>query len=189
MLLKKKFFMVICDFEKGSQKQHFQSTLLVGREGSQKITCTLCTVLIMLTILDDALDGQEFVWLSSAVLDALFHGNRSVSIADVNECLFPEVFPCASDEQCTDTVGSFRCDPCLEGCDAVGFQCDTWCHNGATCVINDYDDNDIDCLCTDGFTGSNRGPCHNVPSYFQLSYISNDSHMFAYFAVLNVFIT
>ena len=117
------------------------------------------------------------------------HGNCSVSIADVNECLFPEVFPCASDERCTDTLGSFRCDPCLEGCDAVGFQCDTWCHNGATCVINDYDDNDIDCLCTDGFTGSNRGPCHNVPSYFQLSYISNDSHIFAYFAILNVFIT
>ena len=69
------------------------------------------------------------------------------------------MFPCPNSERCTDTLGSFRCDPCLEdSCDGVGFQCDTWCHNGATCVINDYDDNDIDCLCTEGFTGANRGP-------------------------------
>ena len=38
-----------CDFEKGSHwKQHFQITLLVGREGVTKKNSTLCTILIML---------------------------------------------------------------------------------------------------------------------------------------------
>ena len=44
-------FMGHCDFEKTSQNQHFQSTLSAGR-GSQKKS-TLCTLLIMLTILDN----------------------------------------------------------------------------------------------------------------------------------------
>ena len=47
-------FMVHCHFEKGSKNQHFQSTILVGREGVTK-TSTLCTLLIMWTILDDPL--------------------------------------------------------------------------------------------------------------------------------------
>ena len=46
--LKKISFMVHCDFEKGSQNQHFQSMLFVGMS-------TLCTLFIMLTILDDHL--------------------------------------------------------------------------------------------------------------------------------------
>ena len=49
---KKMLLMAHCDFEKGSKNQHFQSTLLVGR-GDKKIT--LCTLLTMLTILDDPL--------------------------------------------------------------------------------------------------------------------------------------
>ena len=49
----KLLLIVHCDFEKVSQDQQFQSTLSVGR-GSQKKS-TLCTLLIMLTILDDPL--------------------------------------------------------------------------------------------------------------------------------------
>ena len=41
--------MVYCDFEKGSQNQHFQSTLLLGRDGVHKKS----RFFIMLTILDD----------------------------------------------------------------------------------------------------------------------------------------
>ena len=44
--------MVHCHFEKGSQNQHFQNTLLEGREGVTKKSI-LCTLLIMLTILED----------------------------------------------------------------------------------------------------------------------------------------
>ena len=43
-----------CDFEKGSRNQHFQSTPLVGRKGQNS---SLCTLLIMFTILDDPLVG------------------------------------------------------------------------------------------------------------------------------------
>ena len=43
-----------CDFEKGSQNQHFQSTLQVGREWVTKKR-TLCTIFIMLTNLDKPL--------------------------------------------------------------------------------------------------------------------------------------
>ena len=46
--------MVHCYFENGSQNQHFQSALSVGREGAiKKSTGALCTFLIMLTILDE----------------------------------------------------------------------------------------------------------------------------------------
>ena len=45
-------FMMHCHFEKRSQNQHFQSNLLVGREEGTKKSI-LCTLLIMLTILDD----------------------------------------------------------------------------------------------------------------------------------------
>ena len=45
-------FLGQCDFEKGSQNQHFQNTLLVGRERVTKNN-TLCTLLIMLTIRDN----------------------------------------------------------------------------------------------------------------------------------------
>ena len=44
--------MADCDLEKGSQNQHFSSTPLVGSEGVTKKS-TLCTLLIMLIILDD----------------------------------------------------------------------------------------------------------------------------------------
>ena len=43
--------MVHCDFEKWSQNQHFQSTILVEREVVTERS--MCTLLIMLTILDD----------------------------------------------------------------------------------------------------------------------------------------
>ena len=46
-------FMVHCDLEKGYRDEHFQSTLLVEREGGN--TKDDCTLLIMLTILDDPL--------------------------------------------------------------------------------------------------------------------------------------
>ena len=59
-------FMVYCDFEKGSQNQHFQSTLLVVREGFTKKS-TLCTLLIMLTIVDDPLRGQPFISRSGSI--------------------------------------------------------------------------------------------------------------------------
>ena len=48
----KMLIMMHCIFKRGRQNQHFQSTLLGGR-GSQK--STLCTLLIMLTIMDDSL--------------------------------------------------------------------------------------------------------------------------------------
>ena len=35
-------FMMHCDFEKGSRNQHFQSTLFVGREGSDKRSLCVC---------------------------------------------------------------------------------------------------------------------------------------------------
>ena len=44
--------MMHCDYEKRSQNQHFQSTLSVGREGVTEKS-TLCTLLIMLTNLDN----------------------------------------------------------------------------------------------------------------------------------------
>ena len=47
-------FIVHCDFEKVSRNPHFQSTLLVWREGVKKKNI-LCTLLIMLTIMDDTL--------------------------------------------------------------------------------------------------------------------------------------
>ena len=47
-------FMVHCDFDNGYRNQHFQSTLLVGRERSQKES-TLCTLLKMFTVLDETL--------------------------------------------------------------------------------------------------------------------------------------
>ena len=43
-----------CDFEKGPENQHFQSTLPVGKEGVTK-KGTMCMLLKMLTILDDPL--------------------------------------------------------------------------------------------------------------------------------------
>ena len=45
-----------CDFQKASRNQHFQSTLLVGREGVTKNS----TLLIMLTILDDPLGYIQY---------------------------------------------------------------------------------------------------------------------------------
>ena len=50
-------FMVHCDFQKGSQNQHFLSTLLVGREVERKGGGYNCT--LELTILDDPLDVNE----------------------------------------------------------------------------------------------------------------------------------
>ena len=50
----KQQYSINCDFEKGSQNQHYQSTILVWREGATKKT-TLCTLLILLIILDDPL--------------------------------------------------------------------------------------------------------------------------------------
>ena len=51
--------MVYCDFEKGSSNPRFRSTLLIGRE-VVTTKSTLCTVLIMLTILDDPLTNLLF---------------------------------------------------------------------------------------------------------------------------------
>ena len=73
--LKKMLFMVHCDFEKGSQNQHFQSTLFAfkinifkvllwvskstfskysfSRKGGGHKKSAMCTLLIMLTILDN----------------------------------------------------------------------------------------------------------------------------------------
>ena len=49
---RKMSFLVHCDFEKGSQYQHFQSYSF-SREGGGHKKSTLCTLLIMLTIVDD----------------------------------------------------------------------------------------------------------------------------------------
>ena len=65
-------FMVHCDFEKWSQNQHLQSTLLVGREGFTEKS-TLCTLLIMLTILDDALHVPLITYPFSHILFAAYH--------------------------------------------------------------------------------------------------------------------
>ena len=46
-------FMVHCNFEKGSQNQHSQSILFVGKEGATEKNTPMCTFLIMFTILDD----------------------------------------------------------------------------------------------------------------------------------------
>ena len=54
-------FMGHCDFEKTSQNQHFQRTLSAGR-GSQKKS-TLCTLMIMLTILDNPKHLALTCWL------------------------------------------------------------------------------------------------------------------------------
>ena len=55
LITKCRIHMVHCDFENVSNlNQHFQSTLMVGREVvTQK--STLCTLLIILTIFDDPL--------------------------------------------------------------------------------------------------------------------------------------
>ena len=53
-------FMVNRDFQKGSQNQHFQNTLLVGREAFTNKS-SLCTLLIILTILDDSVPSVIYL--------------------------------------------------------------------------------------------------------------------------------
>ena len=63
-------FMLHFDFEKGQgyQNQHFQITLLVGREGVTKKS-TLCTLLMMLTIIDSSLSAQHGIVPGERIVD------------------------------------------------------------------------------------------------------------------------
>ncbi|XP_012934800.1 sushi, von Willebrand factor type A, EGF and pentraxin domain-containing protein 1 [Aplysia californica] len=76
---------------------------------------------------------------------------------DVNECFFPEVFPCGS-RQCLDLLGSYVCSECLQGysgpnCDEPEDEClSDVCAEGATCV-DGPEPLDFQCFCPAGFTG------------------------------------
>ncbi|KAI0227208.1 hypothetical protein LSAT2_022348 [Lamellibrachia satsuma] len=127
--------------------------------------------------------GNVVAWTD--MLDHTLGDVRVVNEAhclDANACVFPDVVPCSTKRRCT--LGSYYCDQCREdmpGVDCRLFQC--LCLNGATCTEKDnVCDYDIDCVCTDGFTGrycefqlescdsnscSNGGTCvsddHQVP--------------------------
>ena len=55
--LKMSVMVHFCNLEKDSQNQHVKNILLVGRGKGTK-NSTLCTVLMMLTILDDPKPGR-----------------------------------------------------------------------------------------------------------------------------------
>ncbi|XP_064611838.1 sushi, von Willebrand factor type A, EGF and pentraxin domain-containing protein 1-like [Liolophura sinensis] len=106
---------------------------------------------------------------------------------DVNECLFPETFPCGPRRQCQDFIGGYNCEQCIYGyhgsdCDQTINECiPSPCLHGASCV-DGPDIYDFICTCTNGFTGAlcgqtvdscksqpclNNGTCHpNGSSYW-----------------------
>ena len=59
IILFKMVFTVHYDFENWSQNQHFQRMILVGRDSLRATKRALCTLLTMLTILDDPLSSQS----------------------------------------------------------------------------------------------------------------------------------
>ncbi|CAI9715910.1 sushi, von Willebrand factor type A, EGF and pentraxin domain-containing 1-like [Octopus vulgaris] len=77
---------------------------------------------------------------------------------DINECLFPEVFPCTPPMLCNDTLKSYECISCIYGyegpkCDKSIDECLLGvCLNGASCIDgpNPYD---YVCTCAPNFVG------------------------------------
>ncbi|CAL1534712.1 unnamed protein product [Lymnaea stagnalis] len=76
---------------------------------------------------------------------------------DINECWFPEQYPCGNNRACLDMIGSYNCSECAEGfkgddCTELEDEClDDPCENG-TC-IDGPEPFDYYCVCPAGITG------------------------------------
>ena len=79
--------------------------------------------------------------------------------SDINECLYPSIFPCGIRHQCQDLIGSYNCSGCMYGyhgasCSLPVNECAlNICRNGAWCVDGSQP-HDTECTCQTGFTGS-----------------------------------